>query len=45
MKDKNQSRENLQLTWKYSIEPLLEEYFYGEWAQKHAEFSFDKIHP
>ena len=45
MKDKNQSRENLQLTWKYSIEPLLEEYFYGEWAEKHAEFSFDKIHP
>jgi 5-methylcytosine-specific restriction protein B len=45
MKDKNQSRENLQLTWKYSIEPLLEEYFYGEWAEKQNEFSFDKIHP
>jgi len=45
MKDKNQSRDNLQLTWKYSIEPLLEEYFYGEWADKHNEFSFDKIHP
>jgi hypothetical protein len=45
MKDKNQSRENLELTWKYSIEPLLEEYFYGEWAEKHSEFSFDKIHP
>jgi 5-methylcytosine-specific restriction protein B len=45
MKDKNQSRDNLQLTWKYSIEPLLEEYFYGEWADKHTEFSFDKIHP
>jgi 5-methylcytosine-specific restriction protein B len=45
MKDKNQSRDNLQLIWKYSIEPLLEEYFYGEWAEKHNEFSFDKIHP
>jgi 5-methylcytosine-specific restriction protein B len=45
MKDRNHSRENLQLTWKYSIEPLLEEYFYGEWAEKHSEFSFDKIHP
>ena len=45
MKDKKQSRENLQLTWKYSIEPLLEEYFYGEWAEKQSEFSFDKIHP
>lgn len=45
MKDKNHSRENLQLTWKYSIEPLLEEYFYGEWAEKQNEFSFDKIHP
>ena len=45
MKDKNQSRENLQLIWKYSIEPLLEEYFYGEWAEKQSEFSFDKIHP
>jgi 5-methylcytosine-specific restriction protein B len=45
MKDKNQSRKNLELTWKYSIEPLLEEYFYGEWAEKQGEFSFDKIHP
>ena len=45
MKDKNQSREDLQLIWKYSIEPLLEEYFYGEWAEKNSEFSFDKIHP
>jgi predicted RNA-binding protein with PUA-like domain len=45
MKDKNQSRDNLQLIWKYSIEPLLEEYFYGEWAEQHNEFSFDKIHP
>jgi 5-methylcytosine-specific restriction protein B len=45
MKDKSHSRENLQLTWKYSIEPLLEEYFYGEWAEKQNEFSFDKIHP
>lgn len=45
MKDKNQSRKNLELTWKYSIEPLLEEYFYGEWTEKHNEFSFDKIHP
>ena len=45
MKDKNQSRESLELTWKYSIEPLLEEYFYGEWAEKKSEFSFDKIHP
>jgi 5-methylcytosine-specific restriction protein B len=45
MKDKNHSRENLQLTWKYSIEPLLEEYFYGEWQEKSNEFSFDKIHP
>ena len=45
MKEKNQSRDSLQLTWKYSIEPLLEEYFYGEWAEKHNEFSFDKIHP
>jgi predicted RNA-binding protein with PUA-like domain len=45
MKDKNHSRANLQLTWKYSIEPLLEEYFYGEWAEKQNEFSFDKIHP
>jgi 5-methylcytosine-specific restriction protein B len=45
MKDQNHSRENLQLTWKYSIEPLLEEYFYGEWQEKQREFSFDKIHP
>jgi hypothetical protein len=45
MKDRNQSQENLRLTWKYSIEPLLEEYFYGEWAEKYNEFSFDKIHP
>ena len=45
MKDKNQTREDLQLIWKYSIEPLLEEYFYGEWAEKNSEFSFDKIHP
>jgi len=45
MKDKDHSRENLELMWKYSIEPLLEEYFYGEWAEKHTEFSFDKIHP
>ena len=45
MKDQNHSRENLQLTWKYSIEPLLEEYFYGEWQEKQSEFSFDKIHP
>lgn len=45
MKDKDHSRENLELVWKYSIEPLLEEYFYGEWAEKHNEFSFDKIHP
>ena len=45
MKQKNLSRESLELTWKYSIEPLLEEYFYGEWAEKHSEFSFDKIHP
>ena len=45
MKDENNSRENLQLNWKYSIEPLLEEYFYGEWAEKQNEFSFEKIHP
>jgi 5-methylcytosine-specific restriction protein B len=45
MKDQNHSRVNLQLTWKYSIEPLLEEYFYGEWQEKQIEFSFDKIHP
>ena len=45
MKDKDHSRENLELMWKYSIEPLLEEYFYGEWAEKHTEFSFDKVHP
>lgn len=45
MKDKNRSRESLELTWKYSIEPLLEEYFYGEWTEKKSEFSFDKIHP
>jgi 5-methylcytosine-specific restriction protein B len=45
MKQKILSRESLELTWKYSIEPLLEEYFYGEWAEKHSEFSFDKIHP
>ena len=45
MKDVDQSRENLQLIWKYSIEPLLEEYFYGEWAEKNSEFLFDKIHP
>ena len=45
MKDQIQSRESLQLTWKYSIEPLLEEYFYGEWQEKRFEFSFDKIHP
>jgi 5-methylcytosine-specific restriction protein B len=45
MKDKNHSRENLGLIWKYSIEPLLEEYFYGEWGEKQSEFSFDKIHP
>ena len=45
MKDKDHSRQNLELVWKYSIEPLLEEYFYGEWAEKHNEFSFDKIHP
>ena len=45
MKSKDQSRKNLQLTWKYSIEPLLEEYFYGEWSQKQSEFSFDSIHP
>ena len=45
MKDKDNSRENLELVWKYSIQPLLEEYFYGEWAEKHTEFSFDKVHP
>ena len=45
MKNENHSRENLQLNWKYSIEPLLEEYFYGEWTEKQNEFSFDKIHP
>jgi 5-methylcytosine-specific restriction protein B len=45
MKDQIQSRESLQLTWKYSVEPLLEEYFYGEWQEKRFEFSFDKIHP
>jgi 5-methylcytosine-specific restriction protein B len=45
MKEKNLSRERLELTWKYSIEPLLEEYFYGEWAEKHSEFSFEKIYP
>jgi predicted RNA-binding protein with PUA-like domain len=45
MKESTQSRDSLQLTWKYSIEPLLEEYFFGEWAEKHGEFTFDKIHP
>jgi 5-methylcytosine-specific restriction protein B len=45
MKDLDQSRESLQLIWKYSIEPLLEEYFYGEWTDKYGEFTFDKIHP
>ncbi len=45
MKTENQTREQLSLTWKYSIEPLLEEYFYGEWSEKSAEFSFDSMHP
>ncbi len=45
MKKKNPSREDLSLIWKYSIEPLLEEYFYGEWADKYSEFSFEKMHP
>jgi 5-methylcytosine-specific restriction protein B len=45
MKDLNQSRENLELIWKYSIEPLLEEYFFGEWNEKYKEFTFEKMHP
>jgi 5-methylcytosine-specific restriction protein B len=45
MKSENQSREELSLTWKYSIDPLLEEYFYGEWNEKSSEFSFDSMHP
>jgi hypothetical protein len=34
----------LKLAWKYSIEPLLEEHFYGEWQDKSEEFSFEKMY-
>lgn len=45
MKTKDQSRESLRLVWKYSIEPLLEEYFYGEWNEKYSQFAFEKLYP
>jgi 5-methylcytosine-specific restriction enzyme B len=45
MKSKDQSRESLRLVWKYSIEPLLEEYFYGEWNEKYSQFAFEKLYP
>lgn len=45
MKQKLHNRDALNLIWKYSIEPLLEEYFYGDWAEKRNEFTFDKIFP
>lgn len=45
MKQRNQDRATLNLVWKYSIEPLLEEYFYGEWTEKRNEFAFDKMIP
>ena len=44
MKNDSQSKEELRLIWKYSIEPLLEEFFYGEWSQKYSEFAFEKMY-
>jgi len=44
MKDEDHSKESLKLTWKYKIEPLLEEHFYGEWRDKSDEFSFEKMY-
>jgi 5-methylcytosine-specific restriction protein B len=45
MKTKDQSEENLKLIWKYSIDPLLEEHFYGEWDEKRPQFAFTKMIP
>lgn len=45
MKTKDQSEDSLKLIWKYSIEPLLEEYFYGEWDEKRSQFAFTKMIP
>lgn len=45
MKTKDQSEENLKRIWKYSIEPLLEEYFYGEWDEKRLQFAFIEMIP
>jgi len=40
MKDKVQDTQSLERTWKYSIVPLLEEYFYGDWLQRKEDFDF-----
>lgn len=45
MKTNEQNKESLRLIWKYSIEPLLEEFFYGEWSQRYSEFAFEKMYP
>jgi 5-methylcytosine-specific restriction protein B len=45
MKTSSQTKESLRLIWKYSIEPLLEEFFYGEWNQRYSEFAFEKMYP
>lgn len=43
MKDKVQNRQSLERTWKYSIIPLLEEYFYGDWRQRKDDFDFTAL--
>ena len=43
MKTRDQSEKSLKLIWKYSIEPLLEEFFYGNWIEKKQQFSFENF--
>ena len=41
MKAKHQSDEGISKIWKYSILPLLEDHFYGQWDERKLEFKLE----
>ena len=41
MKAKTQSDDEIAKIWKYSILPLLEDYFYGQWDDRKSEFKLE----